>query len=156
MVKSVKCMCLNICYVLYVLLWIKYCLMWFENLLVFILFKLKKHNISGIWVVRRERTTCSSLLEDSILYCFVIFLCNGLINTLRTLWCKVSVRDTFLGLRIRKNTHSKISDSVCKDFYSRRMSPTKCVFGCEGKITLFRFPKNPALRVQWLQFGFLG
>ncbi len=33
---------LNICYVIYVLLWIKYWLMWFEILLVFILFTLKK------------------------------------------------------------------------------------------------------------------
>ncbi len=35
---------LNI-YVLYILLWIKYWLMWFESLLVFILFKKKKKNI---------------------------------------------------------------------------------------------------------------
>ncbi len=35
--ESVKFLCLNICYVLYVLLWIKYRLMWFESLLVFIL-----------------------------------------------------------------------------------------------------------------------
>ncbi len=42
-----------ICYVLYVLLWIKYWLMWFESLLVFILFKFKKRsNISGIRVVK--------------------------------------------------------------------------------------------------------
>ncbi len=53
--KSVKFLCLNICYVLYVLLWNrlwKYWLMWFESLLVFILFKFKKRpNISGIRVV---------------------------------------------------------------------------------------------------------
>ncbi len=50
--KSVKCLCLNIFYVLYVLLWIKYCLMCFKSLLVFILFKFKKcPNISGIRVV---------------------------------------------------------------------------------------------------------
>ncbi len=35
---------------------------------------------------------------------------------------------------------------------SGRMSPNKCVFGCKGKITLFSFPKNPALREQWMQF----
>ncbi len=48
-----KCkICSNICYVIYVLLWIKYCLMWFESLLVFIVFKKKKRpNISGIQVV---------------------------------------------------------------------------------------------------------
>ncbi len=50
--KILKFLSLNICYVLYVLLWIKYWLMWFESLLVFILFKFKKRpNISGIRVV---------------------------------------------------------------------------------------------------------
>ncbi len=33
---------------------------------------------------------------------------------------------------------------------SGRMS--LCVFGFEGKITLFSFPKNPALREQWIIF----
>ncbi len=48
----VKFLSLNICYVIYVLLWIKYWLMWFEILLVFILFKFKKYpNIFGIRVV---------------------------------------------------------------------------------------------------------
>ncbi len=43
---------LNLCYVICVLLWIKYWLMWFESLLVFILFKFKKRpNISEIQVV---------------------------------------------------------------------------------------------------------
>ncbi len=47
--KSEKFLRLNICYVLYVLLWMKYWLMWFENLLVLILFKfIKRPNISGI------------------------------------------------------------------------------------------------------------
>ncbi len=40
--KIVKFLSLNICYVIYVLLWIKCWLMWFEILLVFILFKFKK------------------------------------------------------------------------------------------------------------------
>ncbi len=39
---------------------------------------------------------------------------------------------------------------------SGRMSLKKCVFGCEGKITLFSFPKNPALRKQCMQFVFPG
>ncbi len=39
---------------------------------------------------------------------------------------------------------------------SGRMSLKKCVFGCKEKITLFSFPKNPALREQWMQFIFLG
>ncbi len=37
---------------------------------------------------------------------------------------------------------------------SGRMSLKKTVFGCEGKITLFSFPKNPALRKQGMQFVF--
>ncbi len=40
--------------------------------------------------------------------------------------------------------------------HSGRMSLKKCVFGCEGKITLFSFPKNPALHKQWMQFVFPG
>ncbi len=32
----------------------------------------------------------------------------------------------------------------------------KCVFGCEGKLTLFSFPRNPALHKQWMQFVFPG
>ncbi len=39
---------------------------------------------------------------------------------------------------------------------SRKMSLKQCVFGCEGKITLFSFPKNPTLRQQWMQFNFVG
>ncbi len=35
---------------------------------------------------------------------------------------------------------------------SGRMSLKKCVFGCEGKITLLSFPKNPVLREQWIRF----
>ncbi len=37
---------------------------------------------------------------------------------------------------------------------SGRMSLKECVFGCERKITLFSFPKNPALHEQWMQFVF--
>ncbi len=55
--KSVKCLRLNIFYVLYVLLWIKKILKWFESLLVFILFKFKKRpTISGIRVVQIHNT----------------------------------------------------------------------------------------------------
>ncbi len=50
--KSVTFLHLNIYDVLYVLLWIKCWLMWFESLLAFILFKFKKcPHISGIRVV---------------------------------------------------------------------------------------------------------
>ncbi len=37
---------------------------------------------------------------------------------------------------------------------SGRMSLKKSGFGCEGKIIMFSFPKNPALREQWMQFVF--
>ncbi len=40
--------------------------------------------------------------------------------------------------------------------HSGNMSLKKCVFVCEGKITLFSFPKNPALHEQWTQFVFSG
>ncbi len=39
---------------------------------------------------------------------------------------------------------------------SGRMSLKKCAFGCEGKITLFSFPKKTALHEQWMQFVFPG
>lgn len=43
-------------------------------------------------------------------------------------------------------------------FYTTKptMSPKKCVFGCEGKMSLFSFPKNPALREQWKRVVFPG
>ncbi len=55
--KIVKFLSLNICYVIYVLLWIKCWLMGFKIILVFILFQFKKRpNISGIQVVRTFST----------------------------------------------------------------------------------------------------
>ncbi len=51
---EIKFLSLNICYVIYVLLWIKYG-SWFEIILVFILFKFKNRpNISGIRVVKNH------------------------------------------------------------------------------------------------------
>ncbi len=79
--KIVNFLSLNICYVIYVLLWIKYWLMWFEILLVFILFKFKKRpNISRIRVVNLECVTheikihcksVSSMRDDSF---FILWL----------------------------------------------------------------------------------
>ncbi len=43
----------------------------------------------------------------------------------------------------RERAHHRISFGC-----TGRMSLKKYVFGCEGKITLFSFPKNPALRKQ--------
>ncbi len=43
LILYIQFLSLNMCYVIYVLLWIKYWLMWFEILLVFILFTLKKN-----------------------------------------------------------------------------------------------------------------
>lgn len=36
------------------------------------------------------------------------------------------------------------------------MTQRKCVFECEGKKSLFRFPKNSELRQKWMQFVFPG
>uniref|UniRef100_A0A9J8BNT2 THAP-type domain-containing protein n=1 Tax=Cyprinus carpio carpio TaxID=630221 RepID=A0A9J8BNT2_CYPCA len=36
------------------------------------------------------------------------------------------------------------------------MSPNNCAFGCEGKFTVFGFPKNPVLYEQWMKFVFPG
>lgn len=38
----------------------------------------------------------------------------------------------------------------------REQERAQRVFGCEGKITLFCFPNNSALREQWMQFVLLG
>ncbi len=66
--KSVKFHRLNICNVLYVVLWIKYWLMWFESLLVFILFKCKKRpNISIIRVVEENYINISHHSLSSII-----------------------------------------------------------------------------------------
>ncbi len=60
-----KCnICPNICYVIYVILWIKYCLMWFESLLVFIL--LKKKNVPTFPEFRLY-------YEDYMLYTYSIY-----------------------------------------------------------------------------------
>ncbi|XP_026097041.1 uncharacterized protein LOC113068523 isoform X2 [Carassius auratus] len=32
------------------------------------------------------------------------------------------------------------------------MPPNKCIFGFEGKFTVFSFTNNPALHEQWMQF----
>ncbi len=66
--KIVKFLSLNIFYVIYVLLWIKYWLMWFEILLVFILFKFKKRpNISRIRVVIKKLNKHLILSQNAII-----------------------------------------------------------------------------------------
>ncbi len=59
-------------------------------------------------------------------------------------------------LEERARAHIDKSKSVAiNTLYGTRsviMSLKKCVFDCEGKITLFSIPKNPALRKQWMQF----
>ncbi len=70
---------------------------------------------------------------------------------------------TYMGIsprRTRPCTHrpeeNKSAPSTCfmrlHGTHSGRMSLKKCVFGCEGKRTLFSFPKNPALCKTWMQF----
>ncbi len=61
--KIVKFLSLNICYVIYVLLWIQYWLMWFEILLVFILFKCKK--TSRHFQSWRTRSLCGPRANSS-------------------------------------------------------------------------------------------
>uniref|UniRef100_A0A3Q3I9R1 THAP domain-containing protein 1 n=1 Tax=Monopterus albus TaxID=43700 RepID=A0A3Q3I9R1_MONAL len=36
------------------------------------------------------------------------------------------------------------------------MSRRKCVFGCDGTLNLFSFPKDPAIKGQWMKFVFRG
>ncbi len=52
------------------------------------------------------------------------------------------------------NQHAS-SGSAARDSLRKNVSKEEC-FGCEGKITLFSFPKNPALREQRIQFVFWG
>ncbi len=59
--------------------------------------------------------------------------------------------------RLEQSGPSTLSFSYTAARYSLEKNVSKEVcFGCEGKITLFSFPKNPALRKQWMQFVFLG
>ncbi len=58
--------------------------------------------------------------------------------------------------RERERGHQRASSGCTACTCSGRMSLKKCVFGCEGNIILFSFPKNPALRGQWMQFVFPG
>ncbi len=83
--KIVKYLSLNICYVIYVLSWIKYWLMWFESLLVFILFKFKKRpNISGTRVV----------------YCMLSYSFAALICSVSS-WCVADFSDRSLCVSAR-------------------------------------------------------
>ncbi len=88
--KIVKFLSLNICYVIYVLLWIKYWLMWFEILLVFILLKFKKRpNISGMRVVKTVllQLPCSLPMSfDGSLDMFSTLSKVMLIKSFRKLW----------------------------------------------------------------------
>ncbi len=57
-----------------------------------------------------------------------------------------------MSTRARARASPSTSSAALHRTCSRRMSLTKCVFGCKGKITLFSFPKNSALCEQWMQF----
>ncbi len=78
--KSVKFLHLNICYVIYVLLWIKYWLMWFTSLLVFILFNKKCFYNSAqqkcmVLYVHSLVNVCLCVLKfDCDDVCFLVFL----------------------------------------------------------------------------------
>ncbi len=60
--KSVTFLHLNICYAIYVLLGIKYWLMWFESLLVL----KKRPNISGIQIVKQYYFFCNILKQTNL------------------------------------------------------------------------------------------
>ncbi len=51
--------------------------------------------------------------------------------------------------------HASSGCTDARDSLGKNVSKEVC-FGCEGKITLFSFPKNPVLRKQWMQFVFPG
>ncbi len=58
--------------------------------------------------------------------------------------------------REQKWAHQRTSSgSAAWDSLGKNVSKEMC-FGCEDKITLFSFPKNPALCKQWMQFVFSG
>ncbi|XP_030610715.1 uncharacterized protein LOC115798132 isoform X2 [Archocentrus centrarchus] len=46
------------------------------------------------------------------------------------------------------------SSSVSGTGTRTRMSPKKCIFGCEGKLNLFALPKEERIRQQWIQYLF--
>ncbi len=60
--------------------------------------------------------------------------------------------------REQEQAHQRTSfGSATRDSLGNNVSKEcLCVFGCKVKITLFSFPKNPALHEQWMQFVFRG
>ncbi len=51
--------------------------------------------------------------------------------------------------------HASSGCTDARDSLGKNVSKEVC-FGCEGKITLFSFPKNTVLRKQWMRFVFPG
>ncbi len=74
--KFVKFLNLNICNVIYVLLWIKYWAMWFERLLVFILFKFKKRPTFPEvgWYILGQRGSKGSKLSNMFSLLLMLYL----------------------------------------------------------------------------------
>ncbi len=60
----------------------------------------------------------------------------------------------YMGISPGRTPINTLHSAALHGTRSGRMSLKKCVFGCEGKITLFSFSKNPALRKQWMQLFF--
>ncbi len=60
----------------------------------------------------------------------------------------------YMGISPGRTPINMLQSAALHGTRSGRMSLKKCVFGCEGKITLFSFSKNPALRKQWMQLFF--
>ncbi len=119
--KSVKFLCINNCYVLYVLLWIKYWLMWFESLLNFILLKSKKiPNISGIWVLSICLSVCLSVCLSIYLsiYRLVTYWCSSICIA----DCSESVSSLSL-LQSVKVDWAHCIRSNCKDYWAEQSAP---------------------------------
>ncbi len=106
--KSAKFLLLNICYVLYVLLWIKYWLMWFESLLVFIWFKFKKTS------QHFQNSGCKLVLVSGCYWKQVWLLINiSCYFTFKKIRLRhFSAKDPQIWCEIQINLHFEIIDSI--------------------------------------------
>ncbi len=91
-------------------------------------------------------------------------LTSGFVQVSESFFSIVALHDeggtTYMGIsprRARPCTHRPEQERAHqRTSFGCIHSLKKCVFGCEGKITLFSFPKNPALHEQWMRFVFSG
>ncbi len=119
--KSVKFLCINNCYVLYVLLWIKYWLMWFESLLNFILLNKKR------FPTFPEFGFYLSVCPVCLSVCLSIYLS---IYRLVTYWCSsICIADCSESVSSLSLLQSVKVDwahcirSNCKDYWAEQSAP---------------------------------